>query len=323
MSTLRLLLSALVIVASLYGAPAAHAAYPEKPIQFIVPYAPGSNADMFSRRLAERLARSLGQPIIIENRPGANAALGLDRVAKAVPDGYTWGIGSPSNTFAGHLLMKSMSYDWQRDLTPVAGLYQIPTALLVAADSAYTSFAQLAAYAKANPHKVSYGYGQSTAQMAGANWQRVGDVQLIGVAYKGTPQAVIDLAGGQITVAFAELSVALPQIASGKARALAIVAPQRSSLLPAVPTFAEVQPNALSLVGFAGLMMPANTPGGVVDKVASSIREVVANPEFTEFLKSIGSEPLVFSTSAEFGEYLRKQGPVWKDAMEAAGIKPE
>lgn len=314
---------AALAVSALSAGVAAQAAYPEKPIQFVVPYAAGSNADIFSRRLADRLSKMFGQPVVIENRPGANAALGLDRVAKAAPDGYTMGIGSPSNTFAGLLLMKQMAYDWARDLAPVGGLYQIPTVMVVAASSPYTSYQQIHNFAKDNPNKVSYGYGQSTAQMAGANWRQVGGVQILGVPYKGTPQAMTDLIGGQISVAFAEMSVALPQIASGKARAIAVIAPQRSPLLPGVPRFAEVQPNAMSLVGFAGLMMPANTPKEIIERMAAAVREVVAQPDFVQFLGSIGADPLVFPTPTAFGDYLKSQGPVWQQAMAAAGIKPE
>ncbi len=310
------------LLCALWAAPA-FAAWPERAITLIVPFGPGSNADIFARRYAERLSKAMGQPVVIENRPGANATLGLDRVAKSAPDGYTFGLASTTNTIAAPLLQKTVPYDFRRDLTPIGGIYQIPTVLLVAGNSPYTSYAQLLAYTRANPDKMSYGYAQSTAEISGANWRQVGAVKVTGVPYKSTPQAVVDLIGGQIPVVFSELSVALPQIASGKARALAVIAPQRTPLLPNTPTFAEVQPNGLSLVGFSGLMMPAGTPREVVDRMAQVTRDILLEPDFVQFLASIGADPLVFATPAAFGDYLEKNEPVWRQLIQAAGIKAQ
>jgi len=301
----------------------AMAAWPERPITFVVPYGPGTNADIFARRFGERLAKALGQPVIIDNRPGANSTLGLDRVAKAAPDGYTFGHAATTNTVLAPMLQKTVPYDYRKDLAPITSLYEARTALMVTANSPFTTYAQLMAYARANPDKISYGYAQSTAEISGANWRKVTGLNFAGIPYKGTPQAVVDLMGGQIPVAFVELAIAVPLINTNKLRALAVVGPTRSTLLPHIPTFAEVQPNAATIVGFSGLMMPAGTPREIVERMSQTTREIVSQPEFVQFLASIGLDPMVLPTSAAFTEYLEKLEPSLRQQINDAGIKPQ
>jgi len=318
----NLLLAALASLAMTMPLPS-QAAYPDKPLTLVVPFGPGANADIISRRFADRLSRILGQPIVIDNRAGANGTIGLDRVAKAAPDGYTLGISSSSNTVAGPYLMKKMPFDYKKDFIPISGLYQVCNVLIVSSASKYQTYAQLIEQARTSPGNVSYGYAQSTAQIMGASWGKAANAVFTGVPYKSTPQAITDLLGGQVTAVFAEMSVALPQIAAGRVRTLAVVQPQRARLLPDVPTYQEVQPNGITIVGFGGFVVPARTPKEVTDRLASASKTILNDPEFVQFLSSLGADPLLYTSPQEFGDYMEKNEPVWRKGIEDAGIKAE
>jgi tripartite-type tricarboxylate transporter receptor subunit TctC len=294
---LRATASALAVGATLslvVPAPNAHAqAWPAKPIRLVVPFPTGGTPDVLARALAEKLTTSVGQPVIVENKPGAGATLGADFVAKAAPDGYTLLVGAVHHTIAQSVYRK-LPYDFQKDLAPITEIALVPNVLVVNAATPAKSVAELVAWLKSTPGKYSFGSnGNGTAQhLIGTQFRNTTGTDLDHVPYKGSGPMATDLLGGQITMSFDTITPVLPHIRSGKLRALAVTTATRSSALPDVPTLAEAGLKGFDIGTWFGVLAPAATPKDVLARLNAEMTRIIASPEFRKRMDDIGAEPV-------------------------------
>jgi len=295
--------------------------YPGRPITIVIPYGPGSYTDDVARPIAPMLQKLLGQPVIIDNRAGANGVIGSQYVARAKPDGYTLLIGSSTTLAANVGLFKALPYDPLKDFSPVAGIASTSMMLVVRSDFPAKDMKSFLAQAKAQPQPLAVGYGSSSAQVALAQLTQVGGVRFTGVPYKGTPQAIIDLIGGQVPAALVDVSNGVPQLRSGKLAALSISGERRSAAAPEVPTLAEIFPGT-QLVTWIGLVAPAGTPAAIVDRLDRAVAEVLASPELKRQFAALSTdiEPM---GHAAMGSRMKRDQAQWLELIRAAGIQPE
>lgn len=285
---------ALAAAASLTGAATAHAqSWPTKPVSLVVPFPPGGTTDVLARALGERLSKTLGQPVVVENRPGAGATLGADLVAKARPDGYTLLMGAVHHTIATSVYRK-LPYDFQKDFAPVTTVAVVPNVLVINAATPAKTLTELVASVKSQPGKLAYGSnGNGTAQhLIGTQFQVMTGTELIHVPYKGSGPLTTDLLGGQIMLSFDTVTPVLPHIRSGKLRALAVTTGKRSSALPEVPTLGESGLKGFDIGTWFGVLAPAATPKEVVARLNDEIVKVIQSPDFRKRMEEIGAEPV-------------------------------
>lgn len=268
-------------------------AWPVKPISLIVPFPAGGTTDVLARALGLELSKTLGQPVIVENKPGAGATLGADFVAKARPDGYTLLMGAVHHTIASSVYRK-LPYDFQKDLAPVTTVALVPNVLVVNPNVPAKSVKELLALAKADPGKLSYGSnGNGTGQhLIGAQFEGMGGVQLLHVPYKGSGPLTVDLLGGQIAMSFDAITPVLSQIKSGKLRALGVTTLKRSPALPDVPTLDEAGLKGFDLGTWFGILAPAATPKEVVTRLNTEMVKIIHSAEFRRKMADIGAEPI-------------------------------
>src|SRR5947209_1325780 len=290
----------------------AFAAYPEKTIRIVVPFAPGGGTDAIARTLAQEMAKDLGGSIIIENKPGAGTIIGTQAVAGSEPDGYTLLMGTFANAVNPSLNAK-LPYDPDKDFAAVALIARSFNIVVVNPDSPIKSIAELIAAAKADPDKLSYGtFGTGTsAHLAGELFKSMAKVNLTTVPYKGAAPAITDLLGGQIQVMFTTVASAASLIAGGQLRALAVTSAERSPAFPDVPTVAEAGVPGYSAESWYGLFAPAKTPVGIIDRLNKSAAAAVQSETFkklgvNEGLVMIGREP------AELDRYVRGEEERWR-----------
>jgi len=277
----------------------AQADYPTKPITLIVPFPAGGTTDLVARALGEQLSKSLGQPVLVESRPGAGTTLGADFVAKAKPDGYTLLMGAVHHTIATSVY-KKLPYDFQKDLAPITTVAMVPNVLSVnAALTPAKNVAELVALAKAEPGKLTYGSnGNGTAQhLIGTLFQQDTGTVLLHVPYKGSAPLTTDLLGGQVTMSFDSITPVIQHIKAGKLRALAVATPTRSSLLPDVPTMQEAGLKGFNIETWYGVLAPAATPKEIVAKLNTEMLKIIKSPEFVQRMKDAGCEPLGSSSA--------------------------
>jgi len=273
---------------------AAHAqAWPAKPVTLIVPFPPGGTTDVLARALAERLQAALGQPVIVESKPGAGATLGADLVAKSKADGYTLLMGAVHHTIATSVY-KKLPYDFAKDLAPVSTVALVPNVLVVNANNPAKNVAELVAQAKAQPDRLSYGSnGNGTAQhLIGTQFENLTGTKIGHIPYKGSGPLTTDLIGGQITMSFDTVTPVLPHIKAGKLKALAVTTGKRSSALPDVPTLEEAGVKGIDIGTWFGVLAPAATPKDIVARLHAEIVKVLASAEFRARLQEIGAEPV-------------------------------
>jgi len=268
-------------------------AWPGKPISLIVPFPSGGTTDVLARALGVELSKAVGQPVIVENKPGAGATLGADYVAKARPDGHTLLMGAVHHTIATSVY-KKLPYDFQKDLAPITTVALVPNVLVVNPNVPAKSVKELLALAKAEPGKLTYGSnGNGTGQhLIGAQFESMGGVKLLHVPYKGSGPLTVDLLGGQITMSFDTLTTVLPQIKSAKLRALAVTTIKRSPALPDVPTLDESGLKGFDLGTWFGLLAPAATPKDVVARLNTELVKIINSAEFRKKMGDIGAEPI-------------------------------
>ena len=313
-----LVLGAAALVPSL----AAAQAYPSKPIHFIVTYVAGSGTDTVGRVFADKLTRLLGQPVIVENKPGANGTIGSNFVAKSAPDGYTLMIGATTNAVV-QTLMKSVPYDTERDFTPISFLGSLPQVVTVTNSLPVKNLAELIAYARANPGKVTYAWPHLVARIATETLASMAGVKFFDVPYKSSPQAMADVISGEVQLYIADLIVAMPQVRAGKIRALGVTSLTRASTAPDVPTIAEAGwlPNYQAL-GLFGLFGPAGLPADVVAKLNAAAQKACEDPELRSRLAGMGLE-VQSSTPAELVARMRAEKQHWFKVTKEAGIEPQ
>ena len=288
--TRRLVLGALL---ALCAAGAQAQAWPNKPVTLIVPFPPGGTTDVLARALADKLQAALGQPVIVESKPGAGATLGADLVAKSKADGYTLLMGAVHHTIATSVY-KKLPYDFAKDFAPVSTVALVPNVLVVNANNPARNVAELVAQAKAAPDKLSYGSnGNGTAQhLIGAQFENVTGTHIGHIPYKGSGPLTTDLIGGQITMSFDTVTPVLPHIKAGKLRALAVTTGKRSSALPDVPTLDEAGVKGIDIGTWFGVLAPLATPKDIVARLHGEIVKVLASAEFRARLQEIGAEPV-------------------------------
>lgn len=303
-------------IALIVGLSSAHA-FPDKPIKLVVPFAPGGGTDLIARTLAVEMAKDLGQPVVVENKPGAGTLIGTDLVAKSAPDGYTLVVSSIAHSVNPSLMAK-MPYSTEKDFAPVAMIVRSPNVLVVRADSPYKSVKDIVVAAKASPDKLTYaspGNGTSS-HLAGALFADMAKVEIKHIAYKGSGPALTDLLGGQTDIIFATSGSVGSFIDSGKLRALAITSVERSSAYPSVPTMAEAGVPGYVMEGWYGFYAPAGTPAAVIDKLNAATRKAASSESFKS---KVVSEGMVVQTGtpAEFDAFVRAEIVRWSKLVKA------
>ena len=284
---------ALVLAAIVSSGAVMAQAWPSKPITLIVPFPPGGTTDVLARALSEKLSLTLGQTVIVENKPGAGATLGADYVAKSKPDGHTLLIGAVHHTIATSVY-KKLPYDFQKDFAPITTVALVPNVMVVNATTPAKNVAEMIALIKAQPGKLSYGSnGNGTAQhLIGTQFQLATATELVHVPYKGSGPMATDLLGGQINLSFDTVTPVLPHIRAGKLRALAVTTAKRSSALPNVPTLEESGLKGFDIGTWFGVLAPAATPKDIVAKLNTEMVKVIQSPEFRKRMDEIGAEPI-------------------------------
>ncbi len=308
------------ILLAILLAPPAHA-WPDKPLKFIVSFAPGTATDNLARVLADALTASLGQPIVIDNKPGAQGSIGANQAAKAAPDGYTLLIGSATTQAAAASLLKSIPYDPVKDFAPVTQLGHIAQVLIVKADSPYRDVAALVAAARAQPGKLNYGQGSSGNLLPSATLVKRLGLDVARVNYRSPPQAMAEVLSGQVQFMFIDLSAALGQIRAGTLRPLAVSSARESVLLPGVPPIADTLKGFELLTWFA-MYAPAGTPAAIVDTLNIATRKALADAVVAAKLVAMGFE-MYASTPADLGAFTTAEVAKWKSLVAETGIEQE
>ena len=319
MQRIRAVLSVLSSIAVLWSASAAAQDWPQRAVKVVVPFVAGGNTDNQARIVSERLAALLGQPFVVENRVGAGGAIAAEYVAKAAPDGYTlFFAASPQFSLP---LVQKVSFDPYKDFAPVSIVGTNPFVLGVHTSIPAQTVKEFVDYAKARQGQLNYasaGTG-TTTHLTGALFLAIAGVQMTHIPYKGGAQAVADLVGGQVQMYFGNASELIQHSKSGKIRMLGVSSEKRAPQLPDVPAIAESYPGFRSGT-WNGYLAPAGTPEPVIEKLAQEVQKIVREPATANRLRSIGVEPLG-NTPAQFADYVRRDAPVWRDAVKAAGIQ--
>lgn len=289
----RRAVQALALAAAMAGGTAMAQAWPSKPITLIVPFPAGGTTDVLARALAEKLQQSLGQPVIVESKPGAGATLGADYVVKSKPDGYTLLVGAVHHTIASSVY-KKLPYDFQKDLAPITEIALVPNVLVVNAATPAKNVAELVALLKADPGKHNFGSnGNGTAQhLIGSQFENMTGTEFSHIPYKGSGPLATDLLGGQITMSFDTVTPVLPHIKAGKLRALAVTTAKRSSALPDVPTLEEAGLKGFNIGTWFGVLAPAATPKDILARLNTEMVKVIQSPDFRKRMAEIGAEPI-------------------------------
>ena len=312
----RIALAALALFAAA-ALPAAADAWPSKPVKIIVPFGPGGFTDVVARILQKELAPALGQPIIIENRPGAGSTIGTDAVAKAAPDGYTLVMVSTTHVISPHLY-KKMTYDPIRDFAPVMKLVEGPYVMVVHPSLGVSTVQEFVTLAKKRPNEIFFASsGNGSAQhLVGALFMQMAGVKLTHVPYKGSNAAMQDLLGGQVKLSFVGMPNALPNL--GKLKALAVTTTKRSPDLPDVPTMDEAGVKGYEATIWLGMLAPKGTPREIVDKLNADIRKVLADPEARKLMRKAGVEVAPSSPEA-FQALMEQELDRWGKVVKETG----
>jgi tripartite-type tricarboxylate transporter receptor subunit TctC len=313
----------LVAAAMLAGGALAQGAFPSKPIKLVVPFTAGSGTDIIARTIGETMSKSLGQPVIVENKPGAGGTIGAAQVAKSDPDGHTILIHS-----SGHALnpaiYTSLPYDTVKDLTGVTPLAALPNVLVVSPAKGWKNVADMVAAAKAKPGQMNFasaGMGSAT-HMNGEKFKLRAGIDAQHVPFKGTPEAITDVIGGRNDFFFAPLSSALPLIKDGKLQALAVSTSQRSPALPDVPTTVEAGVPGSDYTFWVGMIVPSATPAPIVKRLHDEALKALANPEVKERLVKMGAEAFTMEPAA-FNAYIRTEMDSAAQIAKAANLKAQ
>ena len=316
--------AAIFAAVALLVAPAQSAfaqAYPAKSLRLVVPFAPGGSTDIFARLIGERLAASIGQAVVIENRGGAGGNIGAEAVAKSAPDGYTLLMATTGVMAINNALYRNLSFDAAKDLEPVIYVAAITNVLIVPADSAMKSVGELVAAAKAAPGKYSFassGAGSST-HMSGELFRLMTGVELLHVPYKGSGQAMPDVISGRVSMMFENMPGAVSHIKSGKVRVLAVTGLKRTPALPEVPTVAETGVPGYESLSWSGIAVAAGTPREVIARLNREINAILATPEMRQKLADQGAE-VAGGTPEVFAEHIKRERDKWSRVIRDAAI---
>jgi len=300
------------------SAPAQSQTYPQKPITFIVPFGAGGGTDVIGRMLQEELRKELGQPIVIDDRPGANGAIGSRYAAKAAPDGYTMLLTASSTFSLNPNIMKDPQYDQLNDFVPVGFIVRAPWMLVVNEKSGFKSVAEIVKAAREHPGKLTAGYWQSSVEVTTEVFQRAAGVKLLKVPYKSVVEAVTDLLAGRTDMLFVDIQAVRAYIATGQLRYLAASTAQRVAVAPDVPTLTESGFPVVTDASVA-LFAPAKTPKPVLERMNAAMVKVVSEPGIRKKLMDLGHDPGTM-TLAQLDAFVRSEMTKWHDMIETAGI---
>ncbi len=300
----------------------AQAPYPNRPIRIVLQFPPGGATDAAARLLGQALSQSMGQPVIVDNRPGADGAIAADHVAKAAPDGYTVFMASNTPMMQVPLLRKNPPYDPLTDFTPIADIGRYIFVLVVNPELPVKSLAELTAYAKANPGKLNFGSYSSVGQLMFAQMKSSTRTDMTLIPYKGEAPTIIDVLAGRVQFTFATPASTLSHIKEGKLRPLAILLPARSGLLPEVPTTVEAGMAPFSVATFVSLFGPPRMPADVVARLNKAVNAAMQQPGMREQIERQGVL-LSGSSPDELGRFMGQQLEAWRRAFADAGMKPE
>jgi tripartite-type tricarboxylate transporter receptor subunit TctC len=297
--------------------------FPDHPIRFIVPFTAGSATDVVARVVGENMSKTLGQTIVIENRPGAGGTVGANVVAKSAPDGYTLLVPSAGHV-ANPAIYKSLPYDTLKDFAGVTPLASLPNVLVVSPAKGYKTVKDLVANAQAHPGQLNYasaGKGSAT-HMNAEIFRQAAKFDAVHIPYKGTPEAMTEVISQRVDFFFAPLASSLPQIKDGRLQALAVGTAKRSPLLPDVPTTIEAGYPKSDYIFWVALLAPAATPKPVIDKLNAAALKALADPAIHEKLRTLGAEPMPMQPAA-FDAFLRDETARMGEVLKAAGIQPQ
>jgi tripartite-type tricarboxylate transporter receptor subunit TctC len=295
--------------------------YPSKPIRFISPYAPGGGTDILARLIGQKLSESVGQPVVIDNRPGAGGVIGTEIVAKSPPDGYTVMLASPSPIVVAPHLYRKLAYDPLKDLAPITLISAVPAVLIVHPTLAARSVKELVAVAKAKPGQLTFSSSGNggTGHLAGEMLKMMAGVDMVHVPYKGTGPATTAVLSAEVSMSFGNMISVLPHVKSGRLRALAVTTPKRSPVLPELPAIAETLPG-YSAGPWYGVLAPAHTPAPIIARLNREIVKILRSPEIKENMSSEGADP-IGSSPAEFAAHLNAESVRWGQVVKQAKMK--
>jgi len=301
---------------------AAQAQYPSKPVRIVLQFPAGGLADTVIRVLANPLSQSLGQPVVVDNKPGADGGIAGETVKNAAPDGYTLFFATNSALSATPVLRKKPPYDPVADFTPIAFVGRFPFFVFAHPSVPATSLQELIAYIRANPGKLNYGSGNTTSILATAQLASLAKLEMVHVPYKGDAPLMVDLVAGRLHFSIASTAPGANLAKDGKLKVLATLLARRSHLFPDAPTMAESGFPQYSVVPWGAMVGPAGMPREIVDRVARETNAAVNNPQVKDALDKFGFE-LQGSSSDELGKFIREQLAAWRQAVKEAGIEPD
>jgi len=298
--------------------------YPNKPINFIVPYGAGGGADSRSRQIAQKMSVILGQPIIVDNKPGAGGNIGTEFISRAAPDGYTIGMGNFAPMAVNKTLFGNLRYDPERDITPITLIEKGPLVLVVNPNSPYKTVKDIVDAAKAKPGELTFSSGGigGSHQLSAELFKQSAGIDMIHVPYKSGSAGLTDLMAGNVTMMFDQMYSAMPSIKAEKLRPIAITSKKRSPLLPNVPSFAEAGYPKVEVLNWQGVIAPKGTPKAIIDKLNAAANEALKDPQLRELMLSQGNE-IGGGTPADFAALIKSESAKWSTVVKIANIKPE
>lgn len=318
-----IMLTAATVSMTAANVQAQSSAYPSRPIKVIVPFAPGGNTDAVARLLSARLSEQMGQPVVVENKPGANSMIGSDFVSKSPPDGYTLLIVTPSHAINPLVALK-LPYEPLRDFVPISLISRTPFVVGVSNEIPAGNIRELIAYAKSNPDKLSYATsGPGTgAHLTTELFKMTAGIQMLHVPYKGTGPALPDLISGRTSLIFDVEQVLMPQIKGGKLRGFAITSANRSPTAPDVPTMQEAGLPGFVTASWVGMLGPRDLPPALANRISTELKRALSAPDVREKMIGYGAE-VVASTPEEFDAYIRTEMTKWGNVAKHINLKPQ
>ena len=315
---------AVATVLGLFASPVLAQAYPNRPVRIIIPAPAGSPGDIIARAMGDKLAASMNQPFVIDNRPGANYGIGSEAVAKSAPDGYTLLMTASPHTI-NPALYPGLPFDPIKDFAPITLAAVTPLVLVVNPALPVKSVAELLAYVKAQPGKINFGSAGngSTLHLAGEMFNKQGNVHMVHVPYKGVTQAVTDLLGNHVGVMFPGGPIALPHVKSGKLRALATTGLIRSVAAPDLPTVAEAGLPGFEIYAWYGMLAPAGTPTAVITRVHAEMLKALKSADLKERWTGLGADVVYQDTPEQFGAFLKADVVKWAKVIKDGNIRPD
>ena len=296
--------------------------FPSRPVTFTAVFGPGSASDTICRIIADPLGQALKQPVIVEDRPGADGALAALYVHHQPADGYSLLMATNSPLSADPFLLKDLAYDAEKDFAPVTRVGSFTLMLVVNPDLPIHTMKELVAYAKANPGKLSYASGNTAGVVGGKTLANYSGVDMLHVPYKSSPPAIEDVIAGRVSMMFADFTVAMPHVSANQVRALAVTRIKRSALFPDLPTLDEAGIKGFNLDAWAGLVAPAGTPPDVIAKLNGALRKIIDSPDVQAKFKNVGFEGFS-STPEELGNFIKVQLGEWGKMVKDAGLSPQ